>query len=132
MKYCDFRKVQDSWAALDDAGDPTGNACFASEWYEYLTERVHDIIRWSTKKIVCTLKVIHFEFVLYHKVTPTSRCWRRMDPMEDIPVARRSTRTTRQPPIPCTGRTSELRYMKCLSEMKLSTYADCRDNFMRS
>ena len=40
-----FRKAQDSWAALDDAGDPTGNACFASEWYDYLSERVHDMIR---------------------------------------------------------------------------------------
>ena len=40
-----IRKVQDSWAALDDDGSPTGNACFASEWYDYLSERVHDIIR---------------------------------------------------------------------------------------
>ena len=57
MKYCDFRKVQDSWAALDDAGDPTGNACFASEWYEYLTERVHDIIR----QVVIKKNSLHLE-----------------------------------------------------------------------
>ena len=37
--------MQDSWAALDEDGNATGNACFASGWYDYLTKRVNDMIR---------------------------------------------------------------------------------------
>ena len=45
---------------------------------------------------------------LCRSVTPTSRCWRPTVRTGDTRAARRSTPTTREPRIPCTGRTGGL------------------------
>ncbi len=34
------REVGPVWAARDEAGRDTNNACFASGWYEHLLDRV--------------------------------------------------------------------------------------------
>ena len=52
LHFFHIRKVQDSWSALNEAGNPTGNACFASGWYDYLTKRVNDMIRQALAHMV--------------------------------------------------------------------------------
>ena len=39
------RQVPRQFMAVDQKGKSIGNACFASGWYDYLTERVNNFIK---------------------------------------------------------------------------------------
>ena len=48
------RRVKDKWAALDEVGNNTGNACFASGWRDHLLQTALEVLDYTNMSVLET------------------------------------------------------------------------------